>query len=182
MNRFHHALSQQPIKVSITFKIHIIPIVSHRKNSIPLSSPFILFFHQLYHEFIDCRPWLQRASFTFKKIFRLELYMTALDVTFVQRNDACHGQKVSNHVALNFQIQRTVSVHGRRHVDFNEPGLQVRVNQDIEAQNLKTGINVRHRFLKRGVQDTLATDDCFDNKLVNSFKKVLSLLLSNVIG
>lgn len=59
--------------------------------------------------------------------------MTALNVTLIQRNDACHGKKVSNHVALDFQVQRTVSVHGWRHVDLNEPGFEIGVNQDIEA-------------------------------------------------
>ena len=36
--------------------------------------------------------------------------------------------------------------------------------------------------MKRGVQDTFATNDGFDNKLVDPFKKVFSLLFADVIG
>jgi hypothetical protein len=35
--------------------------------------------------------------------------------------------------------------------------------------------------LKRGVQDTFATNDGFDNKFVDPFKKVFSLLFADVI-
>jgi hypothetical protein len=36
--------------------------------------------------------------------------------------------------------------------------------------------------LKRGVQDTFATNDGLDNKFIDPFKKVFSLLFADVIG
>ncbi len=36
--------------------------------------------------------------------------------------------------------------------------------------------------MKRGVQDTFAANDGFDNKFVDPFKKVFSLLFADVIG
>ena len=115
-------------------------------------------------------------------MFRLELDVAAFNVPFIERDNASHSQQVSDHVALDFEVQRTICVHRGGHVNLDEPGLEVGVNQDVKAEDLKTCIDVWDRLLKGGVQNAFPAYYSFDYELVDSFKEVFSLLFADVEG
>lgn len=60
-------------------------------------------------------------------------------------------ERIAHEVRLDGHVERRVAGEGRRQVDLKEPGLQVRVDQDVEAQDLKAvgamGTVLLHRIL-----------------------------------
>jgi hypothetical protein len=65
----------------------------------------------------------------------------------VRGDYADHGEKISDHRALNLQIERTVSVEGRGKIDLQQPGSKVVVQQDIKAEYFEAVGSVGHIHL-----------------------------------
>lgn len=70
------------------------------------------------------------------------------------------AEQVSDDVGLDFLVQRRVAAQRRCQVDFKQPGLELAIDEDVEAKELETVLALRRTVhLCRVVYDTFATDD-----------------------
>lgn len=108
--------------------------------------------------------------------------MAPINVPLMQGHDPCHRKEIRNHVPFDLQIQGAVRIHRRRHVNLDQPGLEVRVYQDIEPQHFKTRINVLNRLIEGREQYVLPTNDGLHNKLVDFLEQLFGLRLADIVG
>ena len=67
---------------------------------------------------------------------------STIDESLVKGNHADHCEQISDHIALNFEIKRTVGIHAGGHIDLNQPRLQILIDHHVKPIHLETVVNV----------------------------------------
>ena len=86
---------------------------------------------------------------------------------------------VPDEVIFNFLVQGGVSSKAGQVVHFNQPGLQLSVNHDIESQNLEaTWIRMicTNETMLRILEIWLQGDNCFLGDILDLFHKIAHIL------
>lgn len=119
--------------MSIAFEIRLVLDIAHTgKDSTPSSASFVFCLNFLEDELVNDSL---AASFVLdvEIMAALEFGMPAVEVSLDEGRHSCQCEQVCDHVALNLEIQTAVGVHRGRVVDFDQPGLEVGVDHDIES-------------------------------------------------
>ena len=82
--------------------------------------------------------------------------------------DSYQIEHVTYQVALDGHIERRFCGHGRAQIDLNQPRLQIRVNQDVKAEQFKAVGPMRAILLHGGLDVVLAAEDCLDDDIVDA--------------
>ena len=82
------------------------------------------------------------------------------------------GEQVTQQAGLYLHVNGRVRVEAGGHVDLQQPGLQVGVNQNIKAVELETIIPVGDEHLAGTVNRELHRDDALDDDVLNAGHQV----------
>lgn len=90
---------------------------------------------------LQARPLNALAETAFLTL-SVEALHSVLDLVYglllaVESFDADQVEHISDECALDRHVERGLGRQGRRQVDFKEPRLEVRVDEDVEAEHLE---------------------------------------------
>lgn len=75
-------------------------------------------------------------------------------------HDADHVDQVGKHGALDLPVNSTGAAQGGARVDLDEPGLEVRVQKDVEAEELEADVAVGHMGVDLRSSAARVSGDC----------------------
>ena len=82
--------------------------------------------------------------------------------------DAHDIESITNQIGFDRHVEWGVASHRGTQIDFEEPRLEIGIDQDIEAENLKA-VGPMSLILLHGILDlVLATENCLDYDVVGS--------------
>ena len=106
--------------------------------------------------------------------------LTLTDFSLFERDDTRHGKEVGNEFAFDSLIEGGVAVEGGGEVDFEEPGVELVVDEDVEAEELEA-IVAEGDVLLAGVEDyVLGRQNRLDNHILDLLEdsRIVYALLS----
>ena len=78
-----------------------------------------------------------------------------------------HVEELSSQGTFHIQVQGAGAVQTGGDVDLQQPGLQLRVQEDVEAKEFKTGISAGNIVVMQTGQARLCTKDSLDHQVFN---------------
>lgn len=181
LGRLSIVLPDHSVEIAISLeKILIFPCLCW-KNTLPSSGSTILSLNFLYDEFVN-RWLLSLHLLRTKVVSSLVARMASIYISLTQGSYANHREQISDHIAFDLKIQGTISVHRWGQIHLHQPWLKVRVNQNIETENLEASINVWYIVGKRCKKGIFHWKQRLHNHIIDSFKKLSCLGFTNVEG
>ena len=104
-------------------------------------------------------------------ISKLLLELSSLK-NWIHCGETNQSEEVTQHGGLDLHVDGRVGVEGGGHVDLQQPGLQIRVNQNIKTIHFKTIVSVRHEHLARAVHRELHRDNALDDHILDGLHQV----------
>ena len=91
-------------------------------------------------------------------------------------------QQVADEGRLDLHVDDGITVERGREVDLQEPGLEVGVDEDVEAVQLEAVPAMRHEHLARAVHRKLHRDDRLDDHVFDVLEDGSSLVSGPRLG
>ena len=172
-------LSQQAVEVAIGLEELLVPSIAAGEESSPPAAPRILGLRFLDDELLHW-PEFHLLIVRLPVVLDVVAQVAAINVPIGKRRDAGHREQICDHVALDLDVERRVGVHGGRHVDLHEPGLEVGVDEHVEAEDFVAAVVVGHVLQEGSVEDVFPREDGLDDQVVDPGEELAGFLLADV--